>query len=83
MIDLDDLEQVALDLRKRGIEAVHDFLYGPHGGVEGLEVGDDFFPLWELCQAENSEALEKADFTAIKRRRAAGWTIELGIRAAF
>jgi hypothetical protein len=76
MICLDDLGQVAEDLRKRGIHAEHDFLYCPHGCVEGLDVGEDFFPRWELAQAENAESLECADFEAIKRRRAADWNVE-------
>jgi hypothetical protein len=76
MICLDDLAQVAEDLRKKGLEAVHEFLYSARGCVEGLDIGDDFFPLWELGLAENAEALERADFAAIKERRGADWTIE-------
>ena len=53
MITLDDLGQVALDLRKRGVDAAHDFLYSPHGCIEGLDVDDEFFPLWELRLQEN------------------------------
>jgi hypothetical protein len=84
MISLDDLGQVAQDLQKRGIDAQHDFLYSTHGCVEGLDVGDDFFPLWELGLAENAESLERADFAAIKSRRAADWSVEppLHLRAA-
>ena len=76
MMDLDDLGHVAWELRKLGIDAEHDFVYGPHGGIEGLEIGDDFFPRWELCLAENTEALERADFGAIKQRRGPDWNIE-------
>ena len=76
MYSLDDLGQVAEDLRKRGIEALHDFLYCPHGCVEGLDVDDDFFPLWELSLPENVEALERADFAGIKSRRAPDWSFE-------
>jgi hypothetical protein len=75
MIVLDDLAQVAEDLRRKGLDVVHDFLYSAHGCVEGLDVGDDFFPRWELSLAENAEALERADFDAIKSRRSAGWSI--------
>jgi len=75
MIALDDLAQVAEDLRKRGLDAAHDFLYGPHGWVEGLDIGDEFFPLWELQLPENAESLEHADFSAIKQRRHAEWTL--------
>ena len=76
MISLEDLGAVADELRKRGIDAVHDFLYGPHGCVEGLDVGDDFFPRWELSMPENLEALERADFEAIKQRRSLDWSFE-------
>jgi hypothetical protein len=76
MISLNDLGQVAEDLRKRGIEAQHDFLYCPHGCVEGLDVEDDFFPLWELSLAENAESLEHGDFAAIKSRREADWSVD-------
>jgi hypothetical protein len=80
MICLDDLGQVAEDLRKLGINVEHDFIYGPHGGIEGLDVCDDFFPLWELSLPENAEALERADFAAIKLRRAPGWCVDLHSR---
>jgi hypothetical protein len=73
---LDDLAQVAEDLRKQGLEAVHEFLYGAHGCIEGLAIGDDFFPRWELTLAENAEAVERADYAAIKQRRGADWSIE-------
>jgi hypothetical protein len=76
MISVDDLAQAAEDLRQRGIDAVYDFLYGAHGCIEGLNVGDDFFPRWELILAENLASLEAADFNAIKSRRAADWTAE-------
>ncbi|HTS30091.1 MAG TPA: hypothetical protein VMH81_29670 [Bryobacteraceae bacterium] len=81
MIRLDDLGQVAEELRKRGIDATHDFLYGPHGCVEGLDVDDNFFPLWELKLAENLEAFVRADFAAIARRRGPEWSLE-GLRRA-
>jgi len=72
----DELAQVAEDLRRRGIDACHEVLYGPHGGLEGLDVGDDFFPLWELMLPENQAALERLDFAAIKARRGADWSVE-------
>jgi hypothetical protein len=76
MIQVEDLVQLADDLRQRGVDACHEILYGPHGGLEGLDVGDDFFPLWELTLPENLECLERADFAAIKSRRGPDWTIE-------
>ena len=76
MICLDDLAQVAEDLRKRGLDAVHDFLYSARGCIEGLDVDGDFFPRWELGLPENAAALERADFASIKQRRPADWTVE-------
>jgi hypothetical protein len=81
MICVDDLGQVAEQLRERGIDADYLFLYGAHGCIEGLNVGDDFFPLWELSQEENLKSLENADFAAIKQRRAADWSAEPPSRA--
>lgn len=76
MICLDDLAQAAEEFRKRGIDARYDYLYGPHGCIEGLYIVDEFFPLWELSLATNLEALETADFAAIKLKRGIDWTIE-------
>jgi len=75
-ICLDDLCQAAADLRSQGINAEHDFIYGPHGCLEGLNVDDEFFPHWELCLPENAEALARVDFAAIKQRRCADWRVE-------
>ena len=74
MILLDDLAQLAEDLRKRGLEVCHEFVYGPRGCLEGLDVGEDFFPLWELRLRENQEALERLDFNAIKAHRGPEWS---------
>ena len=76
MFPLDDLVQVAEDLREHSIDATYAVLYGSRGAVEGLEIGDDFFPLWELSQPENRAALEKTDFKTIKARRGPGWSME-------
>ena len=76
MFQLDDLAQVAEDLRGLGMDVCHEILYGPHGGLEGLNVADDFFPLWELCLPENRDALERADFAAIQARRDPEWSVE-------
>jgi hypothetical protein len=76
MIHLDDLSQVAEELRKLSVEAYQEFVYGPHGGVEGLSIGEDFFPHWELALAGNQEALDRADFEAIKARRGPDWSVE-------
>ncbi len=69
MIHLDDLAQIAEDLKKLGVDACYEVLYGPHGFQEGLDVGEDFFPLWELNLPENQNAFERFDFAAIKARR--------------
>jgi len=73
---LDDLDQLVVDLVRLGIDACHEFVYGPHGCVEGIDAGDDFFPLWELRIPANLEALGRMDFAAIKARRHPGWSIE-------
>ena len=76
MIHFDDLAQLAEDLQKLGVDACHDFLYGPYGIQEGLDIGEDFFPLWELNLLENQDAFERHDFAAIKARRGPDWSIE-------
>ena len=76
MFLLDDLVQVAEDLRILGVDATYVIVYGSHGGLEGLEVGEDFFPLWELSLPENRAALEKLDFGEIRARRVADWSVE-------
>jgi hypothetical protein len=76
MISVDDLAQAAEDLRKLGFDACHEFVYGPHGCLEGLDIGEDFFPRWELSLPENQQALSMNDFAAIKRRRGPDWRAE-------
>jgi len=70
-----DLVLLAETLRTRGCEACHEILAGPNGYQEGLDLDEDFFPLWELTLPENQEALERFDFAAIKARRGPGWSI--------
>jgi hypothetical protein len=41
-----------------------------------LDVGDEFFPLWELVLPENRDALERRDFAAIRARRGPDWSVE-------
>ena len=48
MIQVDNPVQLAEELRKLGLSASHEIVYGPRGYQEGLEVGDEFFPMWEL-----------------------------------
>ena len=76
MTPLDDLPQLAEELRGRGLDVCHEILYGAHGGIEGLDLGDDFFPLWELNLPENVESVCRADFAAIKARRGPDWSLE-------
>lgn len=76
MFRLDDLVQTAEDLRTNNIDATYEIVYGPHGCLEGLEVGEDFFPLWELSIPENQVALEALDFARIKARRGPDWSVE-------
>jgi hypothetical protein len=75
MIHLDDLAQIAEDLRKAGVDVCHEVLSGPRGLLEGLDVGEDFFPLWELNLPDNQEAFERYDFAAIKARRGPNWSV--------
>jgi len=74
MISIDDLDQAVEDLRKLGFDACHEFVYGPHGCLEGLDVGEDFFPLWELLLPENRADVANVDFAAIKSRRGPDWS---------
>jgi hypothetical protein len=75
MIHHDDLAQIADELRNMGIDAYHEFLYGPRGCQGGLDVGEDFFPLWELSLPENQDAFERHDFATIKARRGPNWSM--------
>ncbi len=77
----DDLAQIAEELRRLGVDASHEIVYGLHGGLEGLSIGEDFFPLWELTLIENEDAFAKFDFAAIRARRGADWSIERPKRA--
>ena len=75
LIHLDDLAQITEDLRKAGVDACHEVLSGPRGLLEGLDVGEDFFPLWELNLPENQDAFERYDFESIKARRSPDWSV--------
>lgn len=76
MIEADELAQVAEQLRREGIDAEHDFVFGLHTWMEGLEIDDEFYPLWELIIPDNREAFERRDFEAIRARRGPDWTVE-------
>ncbi len=76
MIALDDLAQAAEDLRRLGFDACHEFVYGRYGCMEGLDIGEDFFPQWELSLPENQEDLANVNFAAIKARRGPDWCAE-------
>jgi len=76
VIQLDDLDQVVSDLRSNGIYACREFVYSAHGCVEGLEIDGEFFPLWELKLAENTEAFSRMEFAAIKSNRRHDWSVE-------
>jgi hypothetical protein len=76
MLQIDNLVQAAEDIRGRGLDCCHEIVYGPHGGVEGLDVGEDFFPLWELLLAENVDDFDRLDFATIKARRAPDWSVD-------
>jgi hypothetical protein len=76
MLQTDELAQKAEDLRREGVDARHSFVFGTHMWVEGLEIDDEFFPLWELIIPDNCEAFERRDFGTILARRSDGWSIE-------
>jgi hypothetical protein len=75
MIRIDNPVELAEDLRKLGLDASHEIVYGPRGYQEGLDVGEDFFPLWELALPENLQSLALLDFDAIKARRGGNWSV--------
>jgi len=75
MIQIDNPVQLAEDLRKLGFDASHEIVFGPRGYQEGLNLGDDFFPLWELTLPENRQAMARLDFAAIKARRGRDWSV--------
>ena len=70
-----DLVMLAEELRSRGCDACHEIVAGPQGYQEGLDLDEDFFPLWELSLPENQAALEQFDFAAIKARRGPNWSV--------
>ena len=74
MFPIDDLVQFAEDLRRLSIDATYVILYASRGAIEGLEIGEDFYPLWELSLPENRAAVEKTDFSTIKARRGPEWS---------
>jgi hypothetical protein len=76
VIQFDNLAQLADELRKLGYDAAYEVVYcASAGAMEGLDIGDDFFPVWELSLPENSEALANLDFESIKARRSPEWGI--------
>ncbi len=75
MLDPDHLTDLAEDLRRRGVDAGHEIVYGPGCYMEGLDIGDDFFPCWELMLPENRDAVERLDFASIKARRGPQWSV--------
>ena len=72
-MQFDDLAQAAEELRQLGLDAAHEILYGPRGFIGGLDIGEDFYPLWELCLPENQDAVGRRDFNFIKARRGPDW----------
>ena len=75
MIQVDNLAQFAEELRRLGIDATHEIIFALGCYQEGLDVGDEFFPLWELSRPENQEALTQLNFAAIKARRGENWSV--------
>jgi len=75
VIHLDDLPEIAEDLQRLGMDVNHEIVYGPRGYQEGLDVGEEFFPLWELNLPQNQDDFEKHDFAAILARRGPNWSV--------
>src|SRR5262249_32606073 len=75
MIHLDDLPEIAEELQRLGMDVTHEIIYGPRGYQEGLDVGEEFFPLWELNLPENQEDFERRDFAPILARRGPNWSV--------
>jgi hypothetical protein len=75
MAQIDNLARFAEELQQRGVDVCYEIVGSPHCYQEGLDVGDDFFPMWELTLPENQQALEALDFASIKARRGPGWSI--------
>ena len=81
MFEPDELAEVAERLRLQGIDATHEVVFCEHMFLEGLDIGEDFFPLWELILPENAGDFDRADFAAIKARRRADWSVAPRARA--
>lgn len=75
MIQFDNPVQLAEELCKLGLDASHEIVFGPRGYQEAVDVGDEFFPLWELTMPENQGFLAALDFAAIKARRGTDWSV--------
>jgi hypothetical protein len=80
MIELDGLAQLAEELRLRGINASHEIMFSAGCYCEGIEIDDEFFPLWELSLPDNQKLVDSFDFAAIKARRAKDWSVAPPLR---
>lgn len=75
MLQFENLAELADRLRSRGIDVDYEIIFAEDRYLEGLDVGEEFFPLWELVSPENTDALERGDFDAIRSRRPPGWSV--------
>ena len=69
----ENLADLAEEFQTRGLAVEYEIVFAEGRFLEGLDVGDDFYPLWELEAPENEAALERGDFADIKSRRAPDW----------
>jgi hypothetical protein len=85
VIQLDNPVQLAEELCRLGLDACHEIVFGPRGYQEGLDIGSEFFPLWELTLPENRDSLARLDFDAIKARRSVDWSVAppAGLRTTY
>jgi hypothetical protein len=77
-IRLADLDAIAEDLRRHGVNARRERVIAQQFAVEGLRIGGDFFPLWEMNLPDNVSAAESWDWNQIKNRRGASWSAHPG-----
>ena len=80
------LAKFAIQLRHLGMDAETDSKYGPKGIQQGLGVGFDFYPLWELTEnhalidtiiSSSTPAAAHAVLESIRKKRKTSWTIAI------
>lgn len=75
MAQFENLAQFADELKAKGVDVDYEIVFAEGRYLEGLDIGEEFFPLWELCDPANDEALSRLDFDAILARRPANYSV--------